>query len=40
MAAWANQDEKEARRVDRRLERERAAGPVRPVRPGQRRPGR
>jgi cytochrome c oxidase assembly factor CtaG len=37
MVAWANQDEKEARRIDRRLDREQA-GPLRPVRPGQRQP--
>jgi putative copper resistance protein D len=36
MTAWANQDEKQAAREDRRLERERAAaGPLRPARPGQ-----
>ena len=38
MSAWANQDEKQAAREDRRLERERsAAGPLRPARPGQQR---
>jgi putative membrane protein len=37
MVAWANQDAKEARRIDRRLDAERAeAGPLRPVRPGER----
>src|SRR4029453_3626652 len=40
MLAWADQDQKEAARIDRRLERERAAGPLRPVRPGGRRGGR
>jgi putative copper resistance protein D len=39
MLAWADQDQKEAARIDRRLERERAAGPLRPVRPGERRVG-
>jgi putative membrane protein len=38
MVAWANEDAKEARRTDRRLDAERAAasGPMRPVRPGER----
>jgi cytochrome c oxidase assembly factor CtaG len=30
MVAWADQDQKEAARIDRRLERGRAAGPLRP----------
>ena len=35
---WANQDAKEAARIDRRLDRERAtSGPLRPVRPGEQR---
>src|SRR5262245_14952047 len=38
MVAWADQDQKEAARIDHRLERERAAGPLRPARPGERRP--
>jgi putative copper resistance protein D len=38
MVAWANQDEKEARRTDRRLEKERErSGPLRPARPGEQR---
>jgi putative membrane protein len=37
MVAWANQDAKEARRTDRRLDAERAAAaePLRPARPGE-----
>jgi cytochrome c oxidase assembly factor CtaG len=37
MVMWASDDEKQARREDRRLDRERAAatGPLRPARPGQ-----
>jgi cytochrome c oxidase assembly factor CtaG len=35
MVAWANDDEKQARREDRRLDRDRAtSGPLRPTRPG------
>jgi hypothetical protein len=39
--SWASDDEKQARREDRRLDRDRAAsGPLRPARPGQQhRPG-
>jgi len=41
MVSWASDDEKQARREDRRLDRDRAAsGPLRPARPGQQhRPG-